>query len=76
MTDLFTVQTFARKTVSDPHVIEDADDVREFVLAGNATFTLVSLRTENRFTFKVKLADGEGAVSKFHLEGEAVFSPQ
>jgi len=36
--------------------IRNPDDALSFILAGNATVTLRSVRTENRFTFKVKQA--------------------
>ncbi len=34
--------------------LDDAEDIRKFVLAGNATFTLVSIGTGVRFTFRVR----------------------
>ena len=37
--------------------IESPADMRAFVLAGNATFTLVSERTGQRFTFRVRVSD-------------------
>ena len=37
--------------------IADASSALAFVLAGNATFTVVSKKTEARFTFKCKRAD-------------------
>jgi hypothetical protein len=40
--------------MSDPHILSTPDDVRAFVLAGNATFTLRSKRTNTRFTFKIR----------------------
>lgn len=39
-----------------PHRITDLDSLWTFMLAGNATLTLKSVKTENRFTFRVKLA--------------------
>lgn len=43
--------------------IEDLEQVRKFVNGGNAVFTLVSKRTENRFTFRVRNSlDAEGNV--------------
>lgn len=42
------------------HQITAPGQMREFVLAGNAHFTLVSLRTNARFTYRVKkAADGK-----------------
>lgn len=38
----------------DGHQMESVEDVREFVLAGNARLTLVSKRTGTRFTFKIR----------------------
>jgi hypothetical protein len=35
--------------------LQNWSDVREFVFAGNATFTLVSLKTGARFTYKVRV---------------------
>ena len=40
-------------TTIDPHVIDDAAKARQFILAGNATFTIRSVKTGTRFTFKV-----------------------
>ncbi len=37
--------------------LETVEAVREFVAAGNATFTLKSVKSGSRFTFKVKLSD-------------------
>lgn len=39
--------------------LTDAPAVRRFVLAGNATFTLVSERTGARFTYKAGRPDGD-----------------
>lgn len=36
------------------HQLQSVNEIREFVLAGNARFTLVSKRTGARFTFKVR----------------------
>lgn len=41
------------------HVITSAADIAQFLLAGNATFTLVSTSTKARFTYRVSRADGE-----------------
>lgn len=43
--------------MSHAHRFSKASDALTFVLAGNATFTLVSERTGARFTYKVRLAD-------------------
>lgn len=40
--------------MSDAHKIADPAWIREFVLAGNATFTLRSVRTGTRFTYRVR----------------------
>jgi hypothetical protein len=40
--------------VSNPSHIRDVGDVTDFVLAGNATFTIRSVKTDMRFTYKVK----------------------
>jgi hypothetical protein len=50
--------------------MEDPAQIKAFLLAGNATVTLVSTKTQNRFTFKVEAVEtkeGErpGAVSHF-----------
>lgn len=37
-----------------PHQLDTVARVREFALAGNATLTLVSRKTGNRFTFKIR----------------------
>jgi len=39
--------------------ITDHETIRNFLFAGNATFTLVSVKTGTRFTYKVKRADGD-----------------
>jgi len=41
--------------------ISDKAAIRRFLLAGNAYFTLRSLTTGSRFTFRVSRADGEDA---------------
>ena len=43
--------------MSHAHLLATADAAREFMLAGNATVTLVSRRTEAHFTFKLKASD-------------------
>ena len=42
--------------MSHPHQLTDPQDIRDFVLAGKAVFTLVSSVTGNRLTFKVNKA--------------------
>lgn len=37
-----------------PHHMQSVGDVREFILAGNATFTLRSAKTGTRFTYKIR----------------------
>ena len=44
-------------TTIDRGRIESPADMRAFALAGNATFTLVSERTGQRFTFRVRVSD-------------------
>lgn len=41
----------------DGHRMESVADVRAFVLAGNARLTLVSTRTGERFTYRVRQKD-------------------
>jgi len=41
------------------HKLDSADTIREFLLAGKSTFTLVSTKTGSRFTYRVKRAKGE-----------------
>ena len=36
------------------HLLRDPDDQLRFVLAGNATFTIVSCKTGRRFTYRVQ----------------------
>jgi hypothetical protein len=43
-----------------------------FILAGNATFTLVSSKTGKRFTFKVQEADGPDYLQKKALGADSV----
>ena len=38
--------------------ITDPGAVRDFILGGKATFTIVSKKTTTRFTYKVELAEG------------------
>jgi hypothetical protein len=40
----------------------DPGAIREFVLAGSARFTIVSVKTGTRFTYRVRDPDGEGRV--------------
>jgi len=40
-------------TLSKRHQMTDADAISTFVLGGNATFTIVSVATGKRFTYKV-----------------------
>ncbi len=51
--------------MSDRRKMTSAEDVRTFVLAGNATLTLVSKRTEARYTYKVTAAEAGSKVSHF-----------
>lgn len=44
--------------MDEGRLIAGAADARAFLLAGNATFTLVSKKTGVRFTFKVRKAGG------------------
>jgi hypothetical protein len=47
------------------------DDIKAYVFAGNATFTLLSVSTQNRFTYKVrKPKDDEERTAKW---GESFF---
>lgn len=39
--------------------MQTAEDVKNFVLAGNATFTIVSTKTGTRFTYKVRRSKEE-----------------
>jgi len=55
------------KPVSDPKVIEDAADVRAFVTAGNATFTLRSKKSGERFTYKVSRTPEDGSAVEFFV---------
>lgn len=43
--------------MSDAHRISDPAFVREFMLAGNAVFTLRSKRTGTRFTYRIRKPD-------------------
>lgn len=43
------------KTTKTPGKLDTWTDVSEFIFAGNATFTLVSLKTGARFTYKVRV---------------------
>jgi hypothetical protein len=43
-------------TATDPHghLFETAAEAKAFILAGNATFTIVSKKTQARFTYRVR----------------------
>lgn len=43
------------ETTKTPGKLDTWSDVSEFIFAGNATFTLVSLKTGVRFTYKVRV---------------------
>jgi hypothetical protein len=49
------------KAKPHPQRMTDADAVKAFVLAGNSRFTIVSTATGQRFTFRVRKADGKPA---------------
>lgn len=52
--------------MTHPHQITDANDALDFILGGNATFTLVSKLTGTRFTFKVRAKElDDGKVMRF-----------
>jgi Family of unknown function (DUF6011) len=51
--------------MSDQGRLTSAEDVRTFVLAGNATLTLVSRRTEARFTYRVTAGEAGSKVTHF-----------
>jgi hypothetical protein len=52
----------ATATGKHPHRLTDVAQIREFMLAGNARFTLVSKKTGTRFTYRVRLPQtNEGA---------------
>jgi hypothetical protein len=40
--------------MSDPHIITSPADLRAYVRSGNAKFTIKSLKTGTRYTYKVK----------------------
>lgn len=48
-------ETAAR--IAEPARMTEAEKVLRFALAGNATFTIVSLKTGTRFTYKVRASD-------------------
>jgi len=43
-------------TAHDPHQFQSATDALDFILAGNAYFTLRSLKTGKRYTYRVAVA--------------------
>lgn len=52
--------------MSERHMLTRVDDIQKFILAGNATITLVSKKTSQRFTYKIKRAvDDNGAPRDF-----------
>lgn len=59
-----------RKLVRQPGRLMTPQEVKDFMFAGNATITLVSITTKNRFTYRIKaakpMADGkDGPASHF-----------
>ena len=58
---------FENHRIDDKHQLTNIDDVKKFILAGNATFTLESTRTGKWFTYKVtkkEFKDDRGEVEK------------
>jgi len=47
------ITKFERFQTDDKHQMLDVNDIKKFILAGNATFTLESTRTGKWFTYKV-----------------------
>jgi len=48
--------------------LQSYDDMRTFVLGGNAYFTLANINTGNRYTFRSRLVkDGDPAVGPFFI---------
>lgn len=47
----------AKEACSEPARMTEAERIKRFILAGNATFTIVSQKTGARFTFKVRESD-------------------
>lgn len=45
------------ESTAEPARMTEAEKVLRFALAGNATFTIVSMKTGTRFTFKVRAKD-------------------
>ena len=51
--------------MAHPHQLTSAEDARRFTFAGNARLTLVSKRTGERFTYRVRSPREAGKVSHF-----------
>ena len=51
----------------DPNIIRGCENIRAFLLAGKATFTLKNSETKKRFTFKVRRANYEDLSSPFFV---------
>lgn len=50
------------------HPIASKDRIKQFVFAGNATFTLLNTKTGNRFTYKVRQRENaDGSKSPFFV---------
>lgn len=45
----------------ESHKFSTVEAIRNFLLAGNAVFTAVNPTTGNRFTYRVRAGEGEGA---------------
>ena len=43
--------------MANEHNLTDPREIKAFILAGNARFTLVSTKTQKRFTYKVRHSD-------------------
>jgi hypothetical protein len=67
-----TSRTKGSKT---PGLLQSWDSIEEFIFAGNATFTLVSLKTGVRFTYIVRVKKGDLDLldlNKAHSESDMV----
>lgn len=53
--------------MSEGRKMTNVADIRAFVLAGNATFTLVSKATEQRFTYRVTELDEKDSAVQFFV---------
>ena len=70
---------FENHQIDDKHQLTNVDDIKKFILAGKATFTLESTRTGKWFTYRVnkkEFKDDRGEVEKTFYFVSLLSGPQ